>query len=155
MDDITALHCKNIILGGDFNIFFNLTFEARGGNAKIKNKSVAKFIDIKESLRIYDVWRVRNPKKKRYTSRQQYVTGFINKMDILTALSTDHSPIFFSLSINVDISRDKGLWKFNSSLCHKPNFVTELKNYLKVICNRMSAEQITGEQLCCEYINLN
>ena len=29
----------------------------------------------------------------------------INKTDILTALSTDHSPIFFSLSRNIDISR--------------------------------------------------
>ena len=30
LDDITDLHCKNIILGGEFNIFFNLTCEARG-----------------------------------------------------------------------------------------------------------------------------
>ena len=43
LDDITDMHCKNIILGGDFNIFFNLTYEARGGNPKMKNKSVAKF----------------------------------------------------------------------------------------------------------------
>ena len=40
LDDITGLHCKNIIRGGDFNIFFNLTYEARGGNPKMKNKSV-------------------------------------------------------------------------------------------------------------------
>ena len=112
-----------------FNIFFNLTYETRGGNSKMKNKSVAKFIHIKESLGLCDIWRVRNTKKKRYTFRQQHVTGFIqkrldyflvsnnlqesiNKMDILTALSTDHSPIFFSLSKNIDISRGKGLWKF-------------------------------------------
>ena len=73
-------------------------------------------------------------------------------MDILTALSTDHLPIFFSLSENIDVSRGKGLWKFNNSLYHKPDFVTELKNYLKVICNRMSSEQKTDEQLCWEYI---
>ena len=132
--------------------FFNLTFEARGGNEKIKNKYVAKFIHIKESLQIYDIWRVRNPSKKSYSFRQKYVTGFIqgrldyflvsnnlqesiNKTDILTVLSADHLPIFFSLSINVDISRGKGLWKFNNALCHKPDFVTELKNYLKFICN--------------------
>ena len=76
----------------------------------------------------------------------------IKKTDILPALSRDHSPIFFSLSKNTDISRGKGLWKFNNSLCHKPNFITELNNYLKVICNKMSAEQITDEQLCLEYI---
>ena len=29
---ITDLHRKNIILGGDLNIFFNRMYEARGGN---------------------------------------------------------------------------------------------------------------------------
>ena len=68
---------------------------------KMKNKSVATFIHIKQSL-LSDIWWVRNPKKK-HTFRQQHVTGFIqrrlifflvsnalqgfiNKMDILTAL---------------------------------------------------------------------
>ena len=135
----------------------------------MKNKSVATFIDIKESLGLCDIWRVRNRKKKRYTFRRQHVTGFIqrsldcflvsnnlqetiNRTDILTALPTDHSPIFFSLSKNIDISRGKGLWQFNNSLCHKLDFVTELKDDLKVICNRMSVEQTNGEQLCWEYI---
>ena len=79
LDNIFDLHCKNVILGGDFNIFFNLTYEAFGGNPKMKNKSVAKFIHIKESLRLCDIWRVRNPKKKCYTFRQQHVTGFIQR----------------------------------------------------------------------------
>ena len=80
----------------------------------MENKSVAKFIHIKESLGLCDIWRVRNLRKKHYTSRQQHVTGFIqrklnyfvsnalkesiNKTDILIAFSTDHSPIFFLLS---------------------------------------------------------
>ena len=75
-----------------------------------------------------------------------------NTTNILTALPTDNLSILFSLSKNIDISRGKGLWKFNNYLYHKPDFVTELKNNLKVICNRMSAEQITVEQLCCEHI---
>ena len=69
-------------------------------------------------------------------------------MDILTTLSTDHSPIFFSLSKNISVSRGKDSWKFSKSLCHKPDFIVELKNHLKVIYNRMSSEQITDEQLC-------
>ena len=169
LGDITDFHCKNIILGGDFNIFFILTNEVRGGNPKMKKKSLTKFIHIKESLGLCDILRVRNPKKKPYTFRQQNVTGFIqksldyflvsnnlqesiNKRDIFTALSTDHSPTFFSLPKNIDISRRKGLWKFSNSLCHKIDFVTELKNNLKAFCNRMSTEQLTDEQLCWEYI---
>ena len=38
LDDITDLHCKNIILGGDFNIFFNVTYEARGENSKMEKE---------------------------------------------------------------------------------------------------------------------
>ena len=168
MDDITDLHCKNIIRGY-FNIFFSLTHKAHGGNQKMKKKSVAKFVHIKESLGLCGIWRVRNPKKKRYTFTKQHVTGFtkgrldyflvsnnlqesIKKTKILTALSTDLSPIFFSLSKNIGIPRTKGLWKFNNSLCHKPDFITELKNHLKFIYNRVSAGQITDEQLCWEYM---
>ena len=67
-------------------------------------------------------------------------------------MSTDHSPIFFSLSKITDILRFKSFWKFNNSLYSKPDFITELKNHLKGIYNKMSAEQITDEQLCWEYM---
>ena len=63
LDDITDLHFKNIILGGDFSILFNLRYKARGGNSKMKSKSVAKFIHIKESLGLYNIWRLRKFKE--------------------------------------------------------------------------------------------
>ena len=34
-----------------------------GGNPKMKNKTVAKFIHNKESLGLCDIWRVGNPEK--------------------------------------------------------------------------------------------
>ena len=37
------LNTLSIILGGDLDKFLNLKYEARGGNPKTKNKSVAKF----------------------------------------------------------------------------------------------------------------
>ena len=49
-DNIANFHCKNIILGGDCNIFFNLTCETRGGNPKMKNKFVAKIIHTEGAL---------------------------------------------------------------------------------------------------------
>ena len=84
----------------------------------MKNKSVAKYILIKESLGLCDIWQIRNLKKKRYTLRQRHFTGFnqrsldyflfsnnlqesINKTVILTTLSGDHSPVFISLSIDI------------------------------------------------------
>ena len=55
LDDITDLQCKNITLGGDLSILFNLRYKVRGRNPKMKNKSVAKFIHIKESLGLYEI----------------------------------------------------------------------------------------------------
>ena len=34
--NITDLHCKNIIFGGDFNVFFDTNYEAQGGNPTLK-----------------------------------------------------------------------------------------------------------------------
>ena len=38
LGDIINLHCKNIILGGDFNIFLYLTYSARGKNPKMEKE---------------------------------------------------------------------------------------------------------------------
>ena len=72
------LHCKNITLGGDFDIFFNLTYDARGGNPKMKNKFVSKFIHIKESLGLCDIRQIRNPACYWFHSKKaRLFSGFI------------------------------------------------------------------------------
>ena len=52
---------KRIIFAGDFNIFFNSKLEAKGGKPLLKRKSITKLAEIKESLDICDIWRIRNP----------------------------------------------------------------------------------------------
>ena len=64
---------KRIIFAGDFNIFFGSKLEARDG------KSIIKLVDIKESLDICDIWRIRNPKRQNFTFRQNHSTGFIER----------------------------------------------------------------------------
>ena len=58
-----------IILGGDFNFIFSSNLEADGGNPKLKKKTLAKFIEIKNKFDLCDIWRIRNPKSKRFTFR--------------------------------------------------------------------------------------
>ena len=36
LSNITDLHCKNIIFGGDFNVFFGASYEAQAGNLTLK-----------------------------------------------------------------------------------------------------------------------
>ena len=52
---------KRIIFADDFNIFFNSKVEAKGGKPLLKRKSIAKLFEMKESLDICDIWRIRNP----------------------------------------------------------------------------------------------
>ena len=73
-----------------------------------------KLLQITENLDLCDAWRIRNPKKKRFTFRQHHSTGFIQRhldcffvsiflqesiksADTLAAFSTDHSSITLSL----------------------------------------------------------
>ena len=61
--------CK-IIIGGDFNIFFDDILDCLGGNPKIKQKSVDIVKDIMLANELTDVWRMRHSGKKRFTWRQ-------------------------------------------------------------------------------------
>ena len=51
-------------------LIFDQTFDASGGNQILKKKSIAKLIEIKETLFLYDIWRIRNPNVRRFTFRQ-------------------------------------------------------------------------------------
>ena len=68
-----------IIFAGDFNILFSSKLEARGSKPIPKRKSIIKLVDIKESLDICDIWRIRNPKRQNFTFRQNHSTGFIER----------------------------------------------------------------------------
>ena len=76
----------------------------------------------------------------------------VKKSDILTSVSTDHSPIFFSFSKTPETPRGKGLWKFNNSLCGNIDYTTKLKSHLKLIQKTILKENITDKQMIWEYI---
>ena len=52
---------KKIILAGDFNLFFDPSLEASGGETAFKNKSISKLLQIFEQNNLVDIWRTRNP----------------------------------------------------------------------------------------------
>ena len=47
---IKDLFDKHIVLAGDLNCFFDASLDSNGGKATLKEKSIAKFIELKESL---------------------------------------------------------------------------------------------------------
>ena len=135
---------KIIIYAVHFNIFFSSKLEVRGGKSLPIRKSVIKLVDIKESLDICDIWRIRNPKRQNFTFRQNHSTGFIerqldyyfvsnclqefvNYTDVLPAISTDHSPVLISLSNDNSDNNGRGLWKYNSSLVYDEFYVENME----------------------------
>ena len=107
-------------------------------------------IQIKEKVNLCDIWRIRNPKIKRFTFQQQHASGFIqrrldhffvsnllqepvNKTNVLAAFSTDHSSLLFSLDLRKYQNRGKGPWKFSNSLSMNSEFVTKKNFTLKAL----------------------
>ena len=61
---------KRIIFAGDFKIFFTSKPDTRGGKPVPKRKPIIKLFDIKESLDICNILRIRNLKRQNFTFRQ-------------------------------------------------------------------------------------
>ena len=79
-----------------------------------------------ENLDLCDIWRIRNPKRKRFTFSKHHSTGFIQRFldyffipsslqesikttDTLAAFSMDHYPITLSLCHLKEFHRGRGL----------------------------------------------
>ena len=60
----------NIFIGGDFNITFDTELDCSRRKPKVKD-SVRVIKEIKRDFDLIDVWRIRNPEKKRFTWRQK------------------------------------------------------------------------------------
>ena len=54
---------KNVMLGGDFNPFFNKKLECKGGRSILKKQSVSHIIKLQDAFDLCDIWPIRHPKK--------------------------------------------------------------------------------------------
>ena len=114
-------------MAADFNLIFDSKLDAQGGNPTMKKMSLAKFIELKESYDLCDIWRVRNKKSRQCTFTQQHSSGSIQSRldyifisntlqelvtttEILAFISTDHCPAILSLSKGNDCLRGKGFF---------------------------------------------
>ena len=79
LETIKDFSDKHIVLAGNFNVFFDTFPDSYGGKPTLKKKSMAKIIELKEKFDLFDTWRIRNPKTKRYTFRQKHVSGLIQR----------------------------------------------------------------------------
>ena len=148
LEKFDSFCCKNVIVAGDLNFFFNKKLECKGGNSCLKKQSITQMIKIQEAFDLCDIWRIRNPKTIAFTFRQKYFSGIIqrrldyifisnslqetiSKVSILNVFSTDHSQVFCSLAKSTKYGKGPGLWKSNNSLISNNAFVEEMKNFIR------------------------
>ena len=74
LDDLNhILHNKDIsedtvlVWGGNFNLIFDIGLDADGGSPKLKLKSICKVSSIMSENDLSDIYRIRNPERKRFT----------------------------------------------------------------------------------------
>ena len=164
IEDVENINNKKIIFGVNFNLFFDQNYDALGGTPTYKKRSLSKVIQIKESFNLCDILRIRNPKIKRFTFGQNHTTGYnqrrldyflvsnilqdsVSETDVLASFCTDHSPIFFSVSLNSEnFSRERGLWKFNNSHLTNKNFLNGMRAHIKQNLENMNNKQISDNQ---------
>ena len=79
LEAIKDLYDKHINLAGDFDFFFDTFLESYGGKPTLEKKSIPKFTELKEKFDLCDIWRIINPKTKRYTFRQKHVSRLIQR----------------------------------------------------------------------------
>ena len=70
---------NHIVFSDDFNIVFNASLETTGGDAKLKTRTVGKFLELKDKFDLCDIWRIKHPKTKIFTFRQKHFPGFIQR----------------------------------------------------------------------------
>ena len=77
LEEFDICPAKQLVMPGDFNLFFNSKLETHGGNPTLKKKSLAKPIEFKETYDIFDIWRVGNTKSNWLTFTQKRSSDFI------------------------------------------------------------------------------
>ena len=140
-DEPSAPDCK-ILLGGDFNVTLDPALDCSGGNPALK-ESVKFLENIMMENDLVDIWRIRNPDSKKFTWRQKSpiiqrrldywlisdtLQEDVVKIDIVSAIKTDHLAITLEIDSLDDQPRGPSFWKFNNSLLDDPVFVQNLRD---------------------------
>ena len=136
-----SLSNTSIIIGGDWNVIQDFSFDTDNYLHKNNLKSHDKVLEISSYLDLIGVWRKMNTEERRFTwhgpsrkqSRLDYflissdLEGFIKRSEIGLSYRSDHSPMSVSFQFH-NQERGRGTWKFNNSLLYDPDYVTLVKN---------------------------
>ena len=129
------------LLGGDLNVAMDPDLDCSGGNPLVQD-SVKCVEDVMTNNNLVDIWRIRNPNSKKFSWRQKspivqrhldywFISDLLQddvaKVDIVTAIKTDHHAITLEIDSVDDQKRGPSFWKLNNSLLDDVLFVERLR----------------------------
>ena len=128
-------------VGGDLNVILDEVLDGQGGNKKRK-ESAKYVVELYVEHDLIDIWRFRNPSETRFTWRQKtpiiqrrldywLVSGCLqvdsDRVDITTAVKSDHSAITLGMNGLDESVRGPFFWKFNSNLVNNLEYCQLIK----------------------------
>lgn len=148
LDDLEHIlensNASNYIIAGDFNCFMNPSLDRNSHSTSAAHSEV-----VRDRVRLFlddwdlcDLWRIRHPTRKgftfhrgRYASRIDYfmlsnhLAGLVESIKAETLAHSDHNLLAISLKTS-KITRGPGLWRFDTSLLGKEDFITKMTEFL-------------------------
>ena len=136
----------------------------KGGKPSLKQESVAKLLELKESI-IYAIsGEYEIQQKESYTFRQNHSSGIINcRLDyifisnklqefsndtgIIPDFKTDHPSVLVNISSYNIFKPGPGLWKFNISLINDETFTNTFKSFIQNMINERNTNTSLDIQL--------
>lgn len=143
-DTLGQMAGNNMILAGDFNCILDHDLDKNSDSipstASINFRD--RFKNFIEEWSLQDIWRIRHPRKKIFTFR---LTNYASRLDLFVISShltegishlksqvsahSDH--VILSLLVNSTRSSwGPGLWKFDSSLLSREDFIKGMTDFL-------------------------
>jgi exonuclease III len=142
LNKINEWGTDNLILTGDFNLVQNITMDKKGGLPKTNFKCQKTLLNWMESNSITDIWRIKNPDKRRYTwisnttpkimcrldfhLMSDTMHNLYSDSDIVPGYMSDHACTTLTLEIKSG-DRGKGFWKYNSTLAKDPSLRDQIR----------------------------
>jgi exonuclease III len=157
------------VLCGDWNLVQDYNIDCY--NYKHQNNPHARkaVLQLKNSLRLVDPWRVQNQETRRYTwSRKnptkkarldfflisENIMTLLDRVDILPGYQTDHCMVILGLRLT-NFEKGRGFWRFNNSLLKDLKFIKRVKEvieetkeyYAVPVYNREQLREVPSETL--------
>ena len=148
---------ENKIIIGDFNMVMDVKLDRKDSDLNHKN-SLEILKNANDEFLLTDVWRDRNPLKKRFSwfkpgargtiaSRidfalmEQGVANKVSNVTYTTGILSDHSAYYVAFDF-ISESRGAGYWKFNTSHLKIPEFVQTMTEKIQHSINGSLGQDI-------------